>query len=197
MEESAVKEITNNVITRNVLIVTLLVAGSLFAFIWNEYVMVNEEKQKLNEKALNFEKYKYKTEIELNTKAQKLEVKAEQIKMKEGLLTKESKKLTSKNKASATVELEKLKYEFSIQESKRVEKSEDKLVSLMSEFSSFGIDLNSKYYCKSDAHYKEFKQAEALYSQIYATAEANKLKDKYQHFFFKNGRNSYYSCKET
>jgi hypothetical protein len=66
----------------------------------------------------------------------------------------------------------------------------------MSEFSSMGVDLNARLKCGDEEGYKMFYLAKAKYTEVYTLAEVYNLTERYRNFFFRNGRSSYWACKE-
>ncbi len=194
MDLVAAKEITASRVARIILVTLLLIGGTVFGFIWKAYEKVNDEKKDLYAQAIDFERYKFKTELELITKYQKIEILKERLKSKEELLKIDSDKKLSLKKLAGSNNIENMKYSLELQEVKRIERVESKLMDLMHEFSSLGVDLNSNIYCASPEDEKLYNKAEAIYTQAYAVAQANGLKAKYNHFFFKNGKSVYSSC---
>ena len=85
----------------------------------------------------------------------------------------------------------------SVSHAQRQKEAEDKLQTLMSQFSEMGINLNDQLRCGDTDGRTRYNAARAKYWEIYALAEANGMTEKFKSFFFHNGHHvAHYSCLE-
>lgn len=78
------------------------------------------------------------------------------------------------------------KAEFSVNQAQRLKEVEEKIQTLMSEFSRMGVNLNDQVPCGDSEASARFNSAKAKFTEIYTLAEAYGLTKRYEHFFFHN-----------
>jgi hypothetical protein len=72
---------------------------------------------------------------------------------------------------------------------------EEKIQTLMNEFSELGVNLDDNYYCFTGEYLKNYYSAKAKFSQIYTLAKANLLLGKYGEFIEQNKpQRRWYGC---
>lgn len=151
--------------------------GSCALFLWNGYKDLDMQKVAFEKEKFVVAETQFNRELELQ-KREFLVIQAEsrnaelaaQVKVKE----------LEHEKKSAQLKVE----QQSVSEAQISKAAEEKLQTLMSEFSAMGVNLNSPPHCGDDQ--KKFNSAKAKYDEIYSWAEAHSLEKKYRNFLFHN-----------
>ncbi|MBY0579865.1 MAG: hypothetical protein K2P57_12585 [Burkholderiales bacterium] len=84
----------------------------------------------------------------------------------------------------------------SVSQAQRQKEIEDKIQTLMSQFSAMGVNLNDPVRCGDADGQSRFNAAKAKYTEIYTLAEANGMTKRFNNFFFHNGQNMYSGCQK-
>lgn len=167
-------------------IISLFVFGAFGAFLVDKYMALYESRVKLEEKVKEFytdslnkekefssrENELYKLEVSLRSEKESYEKKMAELedvkKYYEGL----NAELNEKARASSVAI--------------RKQAVEDKLSTLMSEFTALGVNLRQFPECNDKDGWRQYNIAKAKLSEMMSFANANGLYQDYQGFFIEN-----------
>ncbi|WP_155295355.1 hypothetical protein [Chromobacterium violaceum] len=177
-------------------VVLLLLAGGM-SYVWAEYKELLKERKSLNNEIALFEKTRSEASVVMIAKKAELDKREFTLQQ-----------LESQNKEKlAALQLRSSEYEAafgkleqaqsSVSRAQQEKEAENKIQTLMSEFSSMGINLNEPIRCGDTDDQKRYNTALAKYIEIYTLAEAKGMKSKYNNFFFHNGRHVYAACEKS
>ncbi|AMG02371.1 hypothetical protein [Vibrio mimicus] len=185
-------------------------------FIWSEYKEIQIEKQEISTRQLDlknaeltFEKEKSKSKLELKDKENQLFLKEFQMdnarKEMENQIVRLKASLSDASKGNQTelmVKEEKLdalieQYQKQLTYVQSLEKKysyemrkseiEDRVLALMSEFSSLGIDIKSPDWCDKE-YTQRYNKGKAIIDQVGVLVRTYNLGDKYQTFILTHTR---------
>lgn len=181
-------------------IVLLMLAGGM-VFVWGEYKELSKQKDQLaterkalyEERALS-EKNRADTAIALmerKVEIDKREFALEQLEAQ----NKERLTILQQKTAENDVALEKVKQGQSVlSQAQRQKEAEEKIQTLMSEFSAMGVNLNDPLRCEDSEALTKHNAAKSKYTEIYTLAEANRLTQRFRNFLFHNGQMLHSAC---
>lgn len=188
-------------------VVILLLSGGM-AYVWKEHKDVLKEheevlkemnkiaadRKSLNQEIVISEKNRANASIALAERKADLDKREFTLQQLEG---QNQEKLAALQQRASEFDsaFEKLKLtQSAVSKAQREKEAEDKIQSLIYNFSDMGVNLNNPLRCGDAEGEKRFNKAKILYTEIYALAEANGLKEKYNNFFFHNGQSMYATC---
>lgn len=184
-------------------IIVLLMLASGFGYVWSEYKEVLKEKDKIaaerklfDEEKASFEKNRMDMSIsfsERKTELEKREFILQQLE-KENHVKLSMLQQRSNEYDTAFKKMDQAQAEISA--AQNVKTASEKIERLMSEFSAMGVNLNDPLKCNDADSLKKHNATKAKYSEIYTLAEAYGLKEKYNHFFFRNSQSMYSICNQ-
>lgn len=167
------------------------VTGAVGKWLWDRNENLQEQKNQ-------FEQYKFDTAGTLNKREielQRRELAVEQAAAKYA-------------EREETLKARELQYQRSSEQLKLDQQAliaeygekaaERQLLTLMSEFSVLGVDLNANPFCGTQAGLDKYNSAASKYTQIAALAQAYSLEDKYRKFLTRNAQHSvYFNCRKV
>lgn len=156
---------------------TLFSGGALF--LWNGYKDLDAQRLAFEREKSAVAETQFKRELELQ-KRELLVANAESMNVEKAALY-EAKKL-EQDQISAQLAIE----QQAVSKAQLAKAAEEKMLALMSEFSTLGVDLNSNPFCGDKADLVRYNTAKSKYDEIYSLAEAYSLDEKYSNFLFHN-----------
>lgn len=181
-------------------IVVLMLAGGM-VFVWGEYKELSKQKDQLaterkalyEERALS-EKNRADTAIALMERKVEIDKREFALQQLEAQ-NKERLTILQQKTAENDVALEKVKQGQSVlSQAQRQKEAEEKIQTLMSEFSAMGVNLNDPLHCGDSEALTKHNAAKSKYTEIYTLAEANRLTQRFRNFLFHNGQMLHSAC---
>ncbi|MBI3095025.1 MAG: hypothetical protein HYY97_09150 [Rhodocyclales bacterium] len=177
-------------------LVVVLVLASGMTYVWGEYKELLKERKALSDEIVLSEKNRADASIALIAQKAELEKREFVLQQLEG---QNKDRLAALQQRASEYEsaFGKLQQaQSSVSQAQRQKEVEDKIQSLMSQFSSMGVNLNDSTRCGDTDGQSRFNAAKAKYSEIYTLAEANGMTKRFSSFFFQNGQHIISSCQK-
>lgn len=177
-------------------VIVLLVLASGMAYVWGEYKDLLKERKSLNDEIVRSEKNRADASIALIAQKAELDKREFVLQQLEG---QNKEKLASLQQRASEYEAAfgKLQQaQSSVSQAQRQKEVEDKLQTLMSQFSAMGVNLNDPLRCGDADGQARYNAAKAKYTEIYTLAEANGMTKRFNNFFFHNGQHVHSACQK-
>jgi len=199
MNIDSAKELASRYLAPTVVVILVLVGG--FAWEVSLYKNIQAQKDQLNKEIKAISDEKVASEKNITAAAMALLERKAELDKREYILQQLEKET---NNQSATLQQRAIEYgdaysklqqaQLIVGHEQRVKSAEEDIKRLMSEFSRLGVNLNDPLKCNDQAWMAKYNAAKAKYSEIYTTAEAFGLKNRFNTFLFQNGQNHFSSC---
>lgn len=186
--------VTRRYIAPTVTVVLLLAGGMLY--VWGEYKDLLKERKALDEEIVRSEKNRAEASIALIAQKADLEKREFVLQQLEGQYKEKLVALQQRASENEAAFGKLQQARSSVSQAQRQKEIEDKIQTLMSQFSAMGVNLNAPVRCGDVDGQSRFNTAKAKYSEIYTLAEANGMTKKFNNFFFRNGQNIYSACQK-
>ncbi|SHL17214.1 hypothetical protein SAMN05216428_101327 [Nitrosospira sp. Nsp11] len=175
-------------------VIVILVLASGMSYVWSEYKDLLKERKSLDDEIVRSERNRADASIALI--AQKAELEKREFVLQQ-LERQNKEKLAALQQRASEYDAAfgKLQQaQSSVGEAQRQKEVEDKIQTLMSEFSAMGVNLDDPVRCGDTDGQARFNAAKAKYTEIYTLAEANRMTKRFNNFLFHNEPSGWHSC---